>query len=311
MPYCLKPGHTVARDIHHIIARQLARAEPALDATSDPTHDHAVHEARRHLKKTLAALRLVRSPLGSDYAAALARIKIASRMLAPIADAEALVDTVDALCGNHALRGLDRADVRAIRTGLAQRQLRVDRKATVDDVLKKVKHLLAAQRQQIEGWSLQARGFESIAPGLERTVRKTRRAMEHTIERPTSAAYHAWRRRVKDLWFQVRLVERRCGYGLSEERSRLETLDELLGQCHNLSLLQQALVADPPVSRPALARCLRIVRSMRADLRRQALAEGAALLRDKPRTFVRRVEGLWNDTARHTQARETPPCPRT
>ncbi|MGC4082225.1 MAG: CHAD domain-containing protein [Vicinamibacterales bacterium] len=305
--YCLKPGHPVARDIRLIITRQLTRALPELDATGARVHDHAIHEARRHLKKTMAVLRLVKPVLGHEYGDALTRMKVASRMLAPIADAEALVDSVDALGRHGTWTQLDRATIRAIRSWVLARERRVDRKATVDDVLEKVKHLLTVEQRQVDSWTFRSRGFASIAPGLERSMRRATRAMERAAAHPTCVTYHVWRRRVKDLWFQVRLIERRCGYGLSGERRRLEALDDLLGQCHNLSLLQDALVTDPPVSRDALARCLRSIRGRRTVLRRRALAAGRRLFSEKPRLFVRRVETLWKTNERRTEGRREPP----
>ena len=107
----------------------------------DRKSDEALHEARRHVKKIRALIRLVQPALGTAYRAANKRLRIVNRLLAPVADGEAVVETL----GRPGLRyrgELPRRTLVSIRKDLVQRWARVDRQAKADHVLRNVATLL-------------------------------------------------------------------------------------------------------------------------------------------------------------------------
>ncbi len=297
MPYSFKPHHTLSRDMRAIVDRQLRLALLRLTSVGTPCSDDAVHEARRHLKKILALLRLIKPALGAEPARALARIRLASRLLAPIADAEALVDTAHVLGSGRPPR-IGHSTVAVLRAGLLAREAGIGRQAVFDKVLPKVARILRAEQKRVEAWQPHSRGFHTLVPGLERSVRRARRSMRRSAKTKDAAAFHAWRRRVKDLWLQVRLLQARCGTALNAMERQLDQLDALLGQHHNLALLETALLDMPLLSRRATAHSLRALRRRRVELGRTALALGARLLRQKPHAFVRHVAAHWTRTSR-------------
>src|SRR5262249_4603896 len=94
-------------------------------------------------------------------------------------------------------------------------------------------------------------------------------------------------------WFHVRLLEGRCGNHLVVVQRRLEALDGVLGEYHNLVLLREVLAGDSGLSREEAARCLRVVRRYQRALRQPAQMLGRRIYMEKPRRFVRRVKRLW------------------
>ena len=98
---------------------------------------------------------------------------------------------------------------------------------------------------------------------------------------------------MKNHWFHVRLLEGRCGYHLVAYERRIEALDGVLGEYHNLALLQEVLVTDTSLSRNEIAQCLRVVARYQRLLRRHAEILGARIYMEPPRRFVRRVRSLW------------------
>jgi hypothetical protein len=105
--------------------------------------------------------------------------------------------------------------------------------------------------------------------------------------RPTGDRYHTWRRHVKNHWFHVRLLGGPCADRLLADQHRLETLDGILGEYHNLVLLHHVLVSDPQVPPAASIPCLRAVSRYQRVLRQQAQSLGARIYSEKPQGFVR------------------------
>ena len=292
MAYRLKPNRSVASEVRRIATKQLTLAIGELRAVGTPRRDDAVHEARRHVKKVRALLRLVQPALGSVYSASNRRLRRASRLLAPIADGESMVETFARLEGRT--DGLPRRTGGRVHAALIERQSRVDRKAALDRALQKTAAILRGEQRRLAECDLNTKGFGAVRHGLEHSVRRLRTAAQRSAAAPTAHQYHAWRRRVKDVWLQLRLLEGCCGSALAGDVRRLEALDECLGEHHNVVILEAILTSDAVVSRRETAMCLRLLRRYRSALRARAAALAQTLPVQRPRPFVRRVKRLWH-----------------
>ncbi|MGE0448735.1 MAG: CHAD domain-containing protein [Vicinamibacterales bacterium] len=308
MGYRFKPGRRIEAEVHRIASKQLETAIAGLRAVGTPERDAAVHDARRRVKKVRALLRLVDPALEEPARRSHARLRTANRLVAPIGDAEALVATVD-LLGKRFQRDLDPSTIQKARGLLVARWSRIDEQADADAVLEACAALLRTEQKRVKRWTLRHGGLRAIAPGLEASIRRSRRAMRLAIVHPTSDRYHRWRRRVKDHWLQMRLIDGRCGARLRTDTNLLERLDGYLGEHHNCAMLEAVLVADPGVlPEPDAARLLRLVRRYRHDLERKAIRDGQRLYRHAPRTSVERVRRAWH-AARLAQAPAADPVP--
>src|SRR4030095_6844993 len=99
-----------------------------------------------------------------------------SRMLAPVADGQGVIDTLNVLARRYR-KALPRRAVAALRADLIERERRIDARADAHHVLQKATRALRAQRRQIKEWKLNEEGFRAIAPGLKESVRRARHAM--------------------------------------------------------------------------------------------------------------------------------------
>ena len=97
MGYQLHPGRPIQDEVRRIADRQFEQAIEGLRAVGDPESDEVVHTARRHIKKIRALLRLVRPAMGDRYDSVTLRLRAVSRMLAPVADGQAVVETLTRL----------------------------------------------------------------------------------------------------------------------------------------------------------------------------------------------------------------------
>jgi CHAD domain-containing protein len=300
--YRLKPDRPLTSELKRIVDKQLACAIDNLHATGDPRSDAAVHKARRHIKKICAAISLVRRPLGDAYWPFNERMRDAHRQLGSISDSESAVATVKRLRSRVTTRADDHK-LASLQAALLERVRRVDRKAKVDRVLPAVVDTLRAERPRVAAWMLNDHGIRAIAPGLHRSVRRAHKAMLRALTYPTAAHYHAWRCRVKKLWYQLRLLNRCCGDKLTVDTRRLDALDGCLGEHHNVMLVEKMLVTEALLPREPTARCLRLFRRYRHQLRRRAAMLGARTFGEKPNQMATRVERLWR-VARERRVRE-------
>jgi CHAD domain-containing protein len=288
----LKSGQSVSNEIRRIVLQQLDRATSELTSIGDPESDEAIHDARRRVKKIRAIIRLVRPVLDKEHRAD-PELRRVSKMLAPVADGQGVIDTLNQLLKRYR-RELPPKTAEAIRSDLIDRGRRIDTQASKDGVLEKAQLTLRAERQRVKQWKINADGFRAVAPGLKASVRRARSSMVDAWLHPTAAHHHTWRRHVKNHWFHVRLLGARCGYRLQSYQRQLEALDGILGEYHNLVLLHEVLVSDTALPQTEVARCLSIVERYQRALRRNAHVLGIRVYSEKPRRFVRRVRELWD-----------------
>lgn len=292
MGYRLHPGRPIQDEVRRIAAGQLEQAIGGLRTVGDTEGDEAVHATRRHIKKIRALTRLVRPALGKRYGAVNQRLRTVNRLLAPIADGQAVVDTLSQIAERYGdqLPAEVHAEVRAT---LLRRESIADEQAVLDHTLETAAALLRAERDGVSRWKLNETGFRAIAPGLERSVRAGRDAMARAFSGSRSATYHSWRQRVKDQWLHIRLLDARCGGSLALDERRLEELDGCLGEYHNCAILRDVLTSDSSLAREDAAVCLRLLRRYERELRTKARALGAQVHAETPRQFVKRVRRLW------------------
>jgi hypothetical protein len=291
----LKQGASISSEIRRIVLKQLEAAISELHTVGDPQSDDAVHDARRRVKKIRAIIRLVRPVLDKAYRAVDRDLSTVSRLLAPVADGRGIVETLQELEHRYSA-SLPKRVLAVARAGVLRNGARADREAHARGILKIAAGTLRSERTRVKHWQIRGDGFRVIAPGLEESYRRARRMMIMTWSKPKPSNFHTWRRYVKDHWFHIRLLEGRCGFHLVSYERRIEALDGILGEYHNVILLRDLLVTDGSLPREEAARCRRIVARYQRVLRRHAEILGARIYTERPRRFVRRVRHLWRDT---------------
>src|SRR5688572_11327492 len=89
MSYCLKKKERVSDGVRRIAAEEIHAVIAELHSV--PLHSENIHEARRHLKKVRAVLRLVRKQLPSaSFKRENQTFRAAGKMLAPSRDARVI-----------------------------------------------------------------------------------------------------------------------------------------------------------------------------------------------------------------------------
>jgi CHAD domain-containing protein len=291
----LQQDETVGGGARRIALEQLDGALRSLRVGAD--RNEAIHDARKRCKKLRAVLRLVRDGLPGDaYRLQNAALRDAARQLSAVRDDWVLVETVAALQERHgALLAPDAfgAPLEALR---ARHRAALERALDVERVDEQAVGVLERQRAAVEEWRLDGeRELEVVVAGVRRVYRRGRRALARAAERPTSEAFHDWRKAVKYLWYQARLLRVVADGGFPASADRLERLARRLGEEHDLAVLAGALEAEPGLAGGAgrLELLHGLVAGPRRDLRRSSLVEGRRIFERKPSDVKRRLEKRW------------------
>jgi CHAD domain-containing protein len=150
--------------------------------------------------------------------------------------------------------------------------------------------------------------WEILSSGLRRAYRRGRRAMRDAAEEGTPAAYHAWRKRVKDLWHQTEILADASPNLLEPAARNVHALAELLGGIHDLDDLERMLAPSGPggaVGR-APASLRRLITKTREEEVSAARHLGEQTYAEPPKAFVRRVEAYWSAWRREAPAPAAP-----
>jgi CYTH domain-containing protein/CHAD domain-containing protein len=288
----LQREEEVGPGLMRIAEGRAARAVEALAQGSEKDAAGAIHSARKDLKKLRSVLRLARGRLGEElYRRENERYRDAARLLSGSRDAEVKVATLTALEQRFG-KEMPSASAGGWRRQLARERDEATAAGTDAAGIEAATAAIAAGREEIAGWPLGGDSWKLVGPGLERGYRRGRRAMAATAADPDPELVHAWRKRVKDLWYQLRLLRKAWPELLEPTVERADRLADLLGDHHDLTVLAEDLATREEVGSVALM--ARLIERRQEELLAEALALGARLYAEKPRAFRRRIHAYWS-----------------
>jgi CHAD domain-containing protein len=291
----LKLGEPVPAGIERIAREEIEAAVRQLTGGGEADRDEAIHEARKNLKKIRGLLRLMRPELGEIYRRENIFFREAGRQLSPFRDAGAMLETFDALRVKY--RGeMGPGRLASIRRRLVARKKQAEKQDSLEKVLIGMAIVLRGSANRVGTWPLAADGFAAIAPGFEATFRRGRRALARVRKRPLPENFHEWRKRVKDHWYHVRLLQGAWDGTMPAYERRLKDLETWLGEDRNLVVLQEKVMAEPGFygQEAEIASFVSLVGRYGKELRSDALALGARIYNEKPGPFTQRIERMWD-----------------
>jgi len=229
------PGSGVAR----VIAARTAQAAAAVRRaghSADPADD--VHEARKSIKKARSALRLLRGVISDDEReTANGELREAANALSGARDAEVKVAT---------LGSLGQLDPEPY--GLTVWRIELEGESE--------RHRGELSREQLAGIAAAIdavgaryrerpvhRASGPIADNTARAYRRGRRAWKRARSSRDPEDFHSWRKRAKDLRYQLEILGPRLPGEFHETRVGAEGLADQLGDLHDLDLLAADLAS--------------------------------------------------------------------
>lgn len=281
--YKLLRGEPLPPGIARVARGRMSHAIDELEQGDDL--DKGVHEARKDLKKIRSVLRLTRAELGEDaYGRENARFRDLGRRLSGVRDAKAMIEALDKL----AEAGLHSSTVERLRRELDGHKESLDGGDT-QSVRAAVSELESA-RADTEEWPLKRDSWRTLESGLRRAYRRGRRAMRQAEDNRTPESLHEWRKRVKDLWYDLTLLQEAWPAVLRSEADEAHELSDRLGDDHDLAVLWEFAAARGLDSQ----RLHGAIEQQREQLQRDAFAIGKRLYAERPRVFAERLHSYWS-----------------
>jgi CHAD domain-containing protein len=259
----------------------------ALACLARPGHPDAVHEVRKELKKLRAIFRLSRGGLSrGEYEKAAEVMRLAAKPLAVWRDARVTRRALDTLAGSKARQFPKlRAALRVSCEQAGRRFKELDYGAITKLLLEEVGERLDDAKLKRVGWA-------EVRKCLEKTYAQGRDAYLLAMRLPTPEHLHGWRKRAKDLWYQLDFL---CPAWPARTKALLASLKKLgneLGADHDLVLLQNFAREQrgPGEEAQALDRLIEAQRQIYDTHARQL---GSQLYQQMPEAVCTQVEQDW------------------
>jgi CHAD domain-containing protein len=290
--YRLETEEEAAAGIRRIALGRTEKALERLEGIEGDGFAVAIHGARKDLKKERSLLRLVRRELGEKrFRAENRRYRDAARLLSGNRDAEVKLETLAGL--HRASPGLPAAVVEAWEGMLETERdelaaaTRADEEGRIAQACKEIE----AGQGKIENWRLRTSSWALVSPGLLRSYRDGREAMKRTLAERSAESVHDWRKRAKDLWYQLRILHDAWPQPLGATVDQAHELTELLGDHNDLAVLARDLPTRTDLGdRDAFDAA---IEKRQAELLYAAFAIGQRLYAEKPKAFRRRIKRYW------------------
>jgi hypothetical protein len=306
MSFALKPRKSIRRELKRIARKELGSASERL--LHDRHDDQDVHEGRKSVKKVEAVAKLLEQIGFALPRKDVKRLHAARRTLSELRDADAVIETFDHLCARFAHRIPEHTSA-LIRTHLTRRKSKMTRLAKAGSGrLIRAGTALEQIRRSAKRWAAPSIDLSELPRVLKRSFRASRKAMRRAQIRGQASDFHGWRKRVKNLWYQLRLAERVVS-GLSTQIEEFRELETALGEEHNLVVLRTKLTRDRSLHniKSQIDLLTALSTAFQEELRRSALVLGKRLYKLSPKEFG-------NDLRRRLRPKGTPrrrPSPGT
>jgi CHAD domain-containing protein len=290
MSYELQPDETLGDGLRRIVCHQIEDAVRASKMEQNGK-DSPVHETRKHLKKARAALRLAAGEIDRDIweceDRCLARV---GRLISEVRDAEVRLETV------RQLREIARGKRRSFRETEELLAFELDNfLAAFSEWPHEAEKRLTETLDRIREWPLDDLRCKRLRKNVQKTYQRGRKALKRASEKTSTNNLHAFRKRAKQLWYQLRLLRPLAPAIFKELNDELKSIGQYLGQVHDLAFVAERLSSIRPVRKQGDRLLHPLIDSREKELERTALALGERFYAERPRQFARRISQYFSE----------------
>jgi len=248
-----------------------------------------VHHVRTTIKRLRALLRLIRPAVGElFFNRENARLRKAGRRLA---------------VARETLKTLSMAgepEKKAVAAALAGLESKTQPGTDIGEALREVKADLEQTKRSLQRLQLVNGEWEVVEAGLQDVYRQSRKRMNAALQDGGDEAFHKWRIRVKNLFYELELLEPVWPKRMDKMTSQLAKLQDKIGLDHDIAVLKALLRKTPETfgGTEAVERIIRRLDGKSRKLRDAAEPLGEKVFAKKPRRFVRKLGQRWSNWRR-------------
>ena len=288
MGFRLKLRESLPDGLKRVFREQI---ESALELCRHPAKQRGVtvHEVRKHLKKLRAAMRLAIPEVGKNRHTREDRcVRKIGRLVSDLRDAQVRLQTLIQLRDDTAKGPEDSSFPRV------EELLSLEREsfsAAFAGWQKQAIPQLERVEARLLKWPLEGLTWKQICGAVGKIYKRGQRGLAKTIDDPEPENFHAWRKRVKDVWYQLRILQPLNRMVLTEMARDAEVLEELLGRERDLNFLWARLETEKgdEALRDELAQLEKLIRKRGKRLRTNALELGRRFHAEPAKAFAKRI----------------------
>lgn len=292
MKYQFKRKESVSKGVQRLGAMRVAHALRCLKESGEA---QLIHCARKDIKKMRALVRLVRQPIPKkDFQQLRTLFRGAAAKLAGPRDTYVKAETLLKL--EHSFkRRLPSGPLSKVRAQLQRRYEAEMTRFKKEKTAQTTSGLLRRAGTMFKALELRDGGWSALSAGLETAYREGRRGYRLAIQEPSSENFHEWRKRAKNLGYQVQLLHEMWPEQMEAVSKEIDTLTEYLGDDHDLAVLRKTLLGGVKgdEKHTVLDPLQRLIAERERELRTAALELGARIYEEKPKRYCGRLSTYW------------------
>ena len=276
-----------AAAVRRIAAEELTAALSEMD---DPAIPEAklVHGLRKHVKMIRGLIRLVR-PNFPGYDLENAALRDAARGISGLRDAEVLRATLERIAAKAPPEAAGAMD--HLRTALESHQTDT-RDSGSTEALAAFRTAVQDSLLRVPDWKLRGKALNLLEDGLATTWEKAKKRQKQALRNPGTETIHDWRKRVKDHWYQSRLLIPIWPEMMQPHVDTADDIGEWLGEHHDIAVFVERLDSEA-LSTSDHETLTGLARKRQEKLEKKAHAAATRLFAGTDRALLDRWGSWW------------------
>ena len=295
MSYRLENNETLSFGLKRIVLELIDNSVFNF-AKGNGSFSEDVHETRKNFKKIRTVYRLIRLNLGEDkYKYENSFFRDSGRILSDLRDSTVLIHTFDKLLESSEIE-MSNFDFSIFKNFLIEKHKNISAsKHKKSQVINSLSTDLLLARSRVFDWPMSGDNFKIIRKDLKRIYEKGQSAMYAVFSEAIKENVHEWRKRVKDLWYSIRILNNLWPEIMSPLVNLLGKLSDILGDTNDLFLLKERIIANQNKFKDGqhTRELINFIDKRIIDLLRDARSIGRKVYSEDSKYFVGRMQNYF------------------